>query len=53
VFTRCAGPPVSLLQGQLLVRQSTFLQAHFGQVSALERQAAETIAMLERMAGGT
>ena len=53
VFTRCAGPLVAMLQAQLLIKQSAFLQGHFGQVSALEQRSARIMTVLEKMAGMT
>jgi hypothetical protein len=53
VFVRCAGPLVAMLQAQLLIKQSAFMQAHFQQVAALEQRARTTMATLERMAWAT
>ena len=48
VFIRCGGPLVSLLQRLLPATQQAFVQEHYGQVAALEKAAAQTVAELER-----
>jgi hypothetical protein len=48
VFIRCGGPLVSLLQRLLPAAQQAFVQEHYGQVAALEKAAAQTVAELER-----
>jgi len=52
VFIRCGGPLVSLLQRLLPGVQQAFVQEHYGQVAALEKAAAQTLAELERMTEG-
>jgi len=49
VFTRCGGPLVLLMQRLLPGAQQTFVQAHFGQLTALEKTAARTISVLENL----
>jgi hypothetical protein len=51
VFVRCGGPLVSLLQRLLPGVQQDFVQEHFGQIAALNKTAARTIADLEHKAG--
>jgi len=47
IFTKCGGPLVLLMQRLLPGAQRTFIQAHFGQLTALEKTAAKTISALE------
>jgi hypothetical protein len=49
VFIRCGRPLVSLLQRLLPGTQQAFVQQHFGEVTTLEKRAAQTVAELERM----
>jgi hypothetical protein len=49
VFIRCGGPLVLLLQRLLPVAQHAFIQDHYGQVTALETAATQTVDGLERM----
>jgi hypothetical protein len=49
IFTRCGGPLVLLMQRLLPGAQQVFFQAHFGQLTALEKTAARTLAALEHL----
>jgi hypothetical protein len=49
VFTTCGGPLVMLMQRLLPAAQQTFMQAHFGQVAALEKLAVKTVGTLEKL----
>jgi len=49
IFTRCGSPLVLLMQRLLPGAQQVFFQAHFGQVTALEKTAARTLAALEHL----
>jgi len=49
IFTKCGGPLVLLMQRLLPGAQQTFVQAHFGQLTALEKTAARTISALEHL----
>ena len=51
VFIRCGGPLVSLLQRLLPGTQQAFIQEHYGQIAALNKTAARTMAELERKTG--
>lgn len=52
VFSDCARPVVPVTQRLLLSAQRAFLQAHYQEVTALERQVAQNIRLLERMSDG-
>jgi hypothetical protein len=47
IFTRCGGPLVLLMQRLLPGAQQIFVQAHYGQLTALEKTAARTLSALE------
>jgi hypothetical protein len=49
IFTKCGGPLVLLMQRLLPGAQQVFFQAHFGQLTALEKTAARTLAALEHL----
>jgi hypothetical protein len=49
IFTRCGGPLVLLMQRLLPGAQQVFVQAHYGQLTALEKTAARTLAALEHL----
>jgi hypothetical protein len=49
IFTKCGGPLVLLMQRLLPGAQQAFVQAHFGQLTALEKTAARTISSLEHL----
>jgi len=49
IFTKCGGPLVLLMQRLLPGAQQVFLQAHFGQLTALEKAAARTLTTLEHL----
>jgi hypothetical protein len=51
VFVRCGGPLVSLLQRLLPGAQQAFVQEHFGQIAALNKIAAQSMAALQRKTG--
>jgi hypothetical protein len=46
IFTKCGGPLVLLMQRLLPGEQQVFVQAHFGQLTALEKTAARTLSAL-------
>jgi hypothetical protein len=49
IFTKCGGPLVLLMQRLLPGAQQVFVQAHFGQLTALEKTAARTLSSLEHL----
>jgi hypothetical protein len=49
IFVKCGEPLAILMQRLLPVAQQAFVQAHFGQVSALDKAAARTLATLEHL----
>jgi hypothetical protein len=49
IFIKCGGPLVLLMQRLLPGAQQAFVQAHFGQLSALEKSAAKTLSVLEHL----
>jgi hypothetical protein len=49
IFTKCGSPLVLLMQRLLPGAQQVFFQAHYGQVAALEKTGARTLATLEHL----
>ena len=49
IFTKCGGPLVLLMQRLLPGAQQIFVQAHYGQLTALEKTASRTLSSLEHL----